>query len=69
MFLQPIKDAHLMASIGAVLVLDIILLLAWEISDPLVVKLTDIDTEVTNDHPLVDEINAEAITASLKKLP
>ena len=44
--LQPIKDAHLMASVGAVLVLDIILLMAWEISDPLVVQLTNIDTEV-----------------------
>ena len=51
--LQPVKDAHLMALVGAVMIIDVILLVAWQIPDPLVVQLFNIDREVDTQGELV----------------
>ncbi|KAI0222008.1 Gamma-aminobutyric acid type B receptor subunit 2 [Lamellibrachia satsuma] len=43
---RPVRDAHLMAFVGVVMLVDIILLVAWQISDPLVLHLFNINQEV-----------------------
>ncbi|KAI0230313.1 Gamma-aminobutyric acid type B receptor subunit 2 [Lamellibrachia satsuma] len=50
---RPVRDAHLMAFVGVVMLVDIILLVAWQISDPLVLHLFNINQEIQADGAII----------------
>ncbi|KAI0222007.1 hypothetical protein LSAT2_026749 [Lamellibrachia satsuma] len=51
---SPVRDAHLTAFVVIVMLVDVVLLVAWQISDPIVVDLFNIKQEVVTLHYVVE---------------